>query len=629
MRKYVTMGCVVPLLLTVALSAGKSHLIAAADLPPYNIILLTSDQMRADSMHTYGYDLPDTPNVDKLAKQGTVFEQAYSAASWTTPSFGSIFTGLFPTVHGMGLPPYQGCGNSITRPMIHGTNLNIPSIVNLSPNKPVLSEVLKAHGMVTAADNANCWSIFDIIRRGWDSVGFFPGWELRVPGHPDVTDPFYFTAAKTLGWAQKWLTTHKGQRFFLWVHFMAPHSPYNFPAGYDRFRTPEDFPYLNENTPAGIAKLHSLAQLGNFRAIRRERELYADKILYVDHYIGQLLNSIHDLGLDDNTFVFFCSDHGELLYSHPKDYNTTDHFSLYDTDAHIPLIVRGPGIPAGRRVSTLVSHYDLMPTILDLENLPPQPHIDGKSFKQVLLGNSTAQIHHYLYGEQLDLVPEFSVRDERYQLIENLQTGKTQCFDQLVDPREKHNICTEVPKIAARMKKALSLHMQRDIRQAKSYPDWKNNLALAVVEQRDSKGLVLLAPRNEIVWPLSGNSQFQLNGRGLWRRSDTRNCYQGMCYWAPAGRGIASVTWRSEIPLTGEYDIFFKYGGTGQHLATNASMTVKFRQGSLAISVDENSNQGRWNLLGRFDHPKYVKLTNLADGPVVAGAIRFLRVEKK
>jgi len=605
----------------------------AASAPPYNIILITPDQLRADSMHTYGYDLPDTPNIDKLASQGTVFLRAYSAGSWTTPSFGAVHTGLFPTVHGMGLPPYLSCGNSITRPMVQGEDLNIPAVVNLSPNKPVLAEILKSHGMTTAADNANCWSLFDVLKRGWDSVGFFPGWELTLPDHPNTEDPIYFTAPKTLSWAQNWLSGHKDQRFFLWVHFMEPHSPYNFPKEYDRFSTAEDFPDLNEDTPEGVAKLHSLSQLGNYHAIRRETQLYSDKILYVDDYVGRLLTSIHDLGLDEKSIVILFSDHGELLYSHPEDYNTTDHFSLYDTDVHIPLIVRGPGVLAGRTAETLVSHYDLLPTILDLEGLPPQTPVDGKSFKQVLLGQSSGQVHDYLYGEQFDLLPEFSVRDERYKLIETLPDGSFRCFDHLVDPGEIHNVCSELPKVAVRLREALNAHIQNDISEAKKYPDWQNNLALAVVEQRDSEGLELLAPREEIVSPGSGNSEFQLNGRGLWVVSaNSANCEGRLCYSALAGRGLASATWRTEMPLTGEYDVYFKYSGSegsGQRLATDANLLVKFRQGSLSLSVDQNTNQGRWNFLGRFDHPTYVKLTDLANGPVIAGAIRFLRVDAK
>jgi arylsulfatase A-like enzyme len=600
--------------------------------PPYNIIILEPDQLRAESIHAYGYSLPDTPNIDALSKQGTLFLRAYSSGTWTTPSIGAIFTGLFPTVHGMALPPYLGCGPSITRPMLAGGLPDVPPFVSLSLLKPTLPEVLKRHGMITAADNANCWSFFDLAHRGWDSFKFFSGFQLEVPGHTDMADPFYNTAPGTLAWAEQWLTAHQDQRFFFWVHFMEPHSPYNPPREYDQFRTPEDFPGLYEDTSEGLAQLHSLSQLGDFHAIRREEELYAAKILYVDHYVGELMKTLHSLKLDEKTIIVFTSDHGELLYSHPEDYNTTDHISLYDTNQHIPLIFRGPGIPSGRRVGALISHYDLAPTILDLENLPPLTRGDGASFKPIVLGGPPAQVHDYLYGEQLDLIPAFSVRNDHYKLIENLPEGETKCFDNLTDPEERRNICAEIPQTAATLKKALDLHIQADRQEAKSYADWEDNLALAVLEQRDSRGLLLLAPREAMVQPGSGNSEFQLNGRGFWSPLKDANCESGLCYWASPGHGEASVIWRTEMPLTGEYEIYFRYGGrppaTGR-LATNASLTVKFKGGSLAFPLDQNQNQGRWTLLGRFDHPTSVTLANVADGPVVAGSIRFLRVEGK
>lgn len=171
---------------------------AVPDVPPYNIILLTPDQMRADYMHTYDYPLPDTPNIDELARQGTVFTRAYAAGSYTTPSFGSILTGMFPTVHGMTLPPYQGCGASISHPLAAGNIPSIPEFLVLASHKPILPELLKARGMVTAADNANCWSIWDVLQRGWDQFKFLPGRQLQIAGHPNLADPIYLTAPATL-----------------------------------------------------------------------------------------------------------------------------------------------------------------------------------------------------------------------------------------------------------------------------------------------------------------------------------------------------------------------------------------------------------------------------------------------
>ena len=111
---------------------GRSGGAAAQDPPPYNIIL-TPDQLRADYMQTYDYPLPDTPNVDAFARQGTVFTRAYSAGPWTTPSFGTILTGLFPTVHGMTLPPLPGLRTEHHHPMVEGGPPPVPAFLILSP----------------------------------------------------------------------------------------------------------------------------------------------------------------------------------------------------------------------------------------------------------------------------------------------------------------------------------------------------------------------------------------------------------------------------------------------------------------------------------------------------------------
>jgi len=595
-------------------------------LPPYNILLVTPDQMSAAFMHTYGYPSPNTPNIDQLASQGALFLRAYSAGPWTTPSFGTIFTGLFPTVHGMTLPPYQGCGSSITDPMVSGGIPQVPRYVNLSRNKPTLIEILKAQGMITAADNANCWSMFDLVDRGWDFFKFNAGYQKTVPGHPDHGDPFYLTASQTLSWAQQWLAAHRHQRFFLWVHFMEPHSPYNAPRDYDRFKTASDFPDLYPDNAKDSEKLYTLAKLGDVHAIRRLRQTYAAKILYVDQYVGELMKTVHSMGLDENTIVILVSDHGELLFSHPEDFNTADHRSLYDTDMHIPLIFRGPGIPAGKRVDALASHYDLLPTILDFDNLPHPSRVDGATLKGILSGSSS-RAHPYLFGEETSIEPQYSIRDERFKLIESLRTGRIQCFDNLLDPAEQREICAEIPQKAAELKQALDQHIQAMIHEAKSYPDWEDNLALAVIEQRDSRGLQTLAPREHTVRPSRG-TDYQLSGY-RWSASTGAGECPGVSYWAQPGVGDASVIWRSDTPLSGEYDISICYGGsaeTGRPLATNAGFMVRFKGGTLSFPIDQNQNQGRWVLLGRFRDPISVRLTNRSDGPVVAGTIRFVRV---
>jgi arylsulfatase len=597
----------------------------AQEPPPYNIILITPDQLRADYMHTYGYQLPDTPNIDKLAAEGTAFTRAYSSGPWTTPSFGTILTGLFPTVHGMTLPPPEGCGANINHPMTEGGLPPVPDFLLLSPNKPILPDLLKPRRVTTAAVNANCWSIWDIRQRAWDQFKFFPGYQSHVEGHPDLDDPFYLTAPKTVLWAQQFLNANRDHRFFIWVHFMEPHSPYNAPREYDRFKTPDDYPSLYDDNRAEAQELHTLAALGDVHSIRRLEQLYASKILYVDQYVGELLKTVADLGLEKNTIVVLVSDHGELLYSHPKDFNMADHRSVYDADLHIPFIFRGPGIPAGKRADALVSHYDIVPTLLDLESIAPRSTLDGASLKPIFSGQAPA-VHPYLFAEESVLSPQYSARDARYKVIETLRTGEIQCFDNQTDPDETEDICSQIPQKAAELKRELDLHIQALIKEAKSYPDWENNQGLAVLEQRDSKALQTLAPQEVSIGP-TGVSQ--LTGR-LWRQVQGVTDTQGVDFWAPPGPGDASVIWRSDTPLTGDFDVSVWYsGGTdpGQKLASDANFTVRFKGGSLSIPVDESQWQGSWQPLGRFHDPAEVELTNRATGPVVAGTVRFVRVK--
>jgi arylsulfatase A-like enzyme len=587
---------------------------------PYNVILLTADQMSANYMHLYGAPYDDTPNLQKLASRGTVFTQMYAGAPWTTPSFGVILTGLFPTVHGMTLPPYEGCGPRISAPLTDGKLPAVPSRLLLSPYKPILPEMLKKYGMVTAADNANCWSIWDVVHRGWDSFKFFPGYQLPVPGHPN-TDAFYLTAPKTTAWAEQWLQAHQHQRFFLWVHYMEPHAPFNEPAAYDKFKEPGNFPSMRDT-----AQLHRLAKLQNIHAIRRMQELYAGKILYADHYIGKLLDAIQSMGLDKNTIIIFTSDHGELLYSHPKDFNTADHRSLYNTDLHVPLIVAGPGVPAGKRLNDLVSNYDIVPTIMALDHLPPPAKTDGVSLKPVIQGTNKTPPNKYLFSEESNLVPQYSVRNKRYKIIETIPTGNIQCFDEKADWNELHSICAQIPKEAAKLKTVLDEHIQSEVKQAESYPDWKHNFALAVLQGRDSTNLKMLSHATTVINP-TGGSHYQLTG-SAWRMDEAANNLGHFSYWAKPGPANAYVLYRSDTPFIGKYKISVYYGGiskSGIKQATDATYTVFYSGGSMSLPVNQQQGQGEWHSLGVFHDPTSVKLTNRANGAVVAGAVRFER----
>ena len=599
--------------LAVALLSVVAHCQTQKRLTPYNIILLTSDQLSADYMRLHGSPYKDTPNLEALAARGTSFTRMYAAAPWTTPSFGVVLTGLFPTVHGMTLPPYKGRGGSISQPMAEGKSPKIPSQLLLSSRKPTLPGLLKPYGMITAADNSNRWSIWDVMDRGWDEWKFFPADQLPV-AEDHGSDGFYLTAPKTTAWAQQWLTQHQNQRFFLWVHYMEPHAPFNAPDEFNKFHSAENYPNLKDSVD-----LHRLAKLQNIQAIRRMQELYAGRILYLDNYIGKLLATVHSLDLDKNTILIFTSNNGDPLYSHPINFNTVDQRSLYSRDLHVPFIVTGLEIPAARDVHELVSNYDIVPTILDLDHLPVSAKTHGVSLQQTIQGDAATVPYRYIFAEESNLIPQYSVRRDRYMLIETMTGGGIQLT--------VHKHLGQILRQAAAMKRILDEHIQSEIKQAKSYSDKPNNTGLAVLQNRDSANLQLLADKQTVV-QATGGAHYQRNGR-QWRMDTAMNNLWHFAYLVPSGTGKASVTYRSDTPPVGHYRISVWYSGIGDkrmHQATKANYTLVFRNGSRTVPVNQQHGQATWKSLGIFHDPASVIRTNRANGAVVAGTVRFEKI---
>lgn len=231
---------------------------------------------------------------------------------------------------------------------------------------------------------------------------------------------------------------------------MEPHSPYSAPEAYDHFKTPDDFPNPEDigkdSSSEGSPNLHSLAKLQNIHAIERWRLLYAANFLYRDDYVGEFLKPVHTPGLDKNTITILTSDFVQLLHSHPKDFNTDEHRSLYDADLQVPLIIPGLCIPAGKRQKVLASHYYIPPTHLGFASLAPLVYSGDASLKDIIQGNTSEPPRRYPYAEESLLGPQYSIRNLRYKLLETIAKGNIRCFDGTTATRELHNICSQIPE---------------------------------------------------------------------------------------------------------------------------------------------------------------------------------------
>ncbi len=577
--------------LLIALVSG----VFAADQPRLNVILLVCDQMRADQLHVYGNPRATSPNIDRMAAEGVRFEHFYSAASWTAPSYSSMLTSQYPSRHGV--------------------TIFFPKDMDAQKPKTImLPEWFRKAGYETAAFVNNSVAGKNITGRGFD---FYDEGQLRPP---DITErrglanPEFQAPAATER-ILKWLDAPHPKPFFLFALYWEPHSPYNPPPEHDIFKTSAYPDVTNTGWDLVTGRLFRWADLGDANAIERMTELYDGKIHFVDSYVGKLLQKLRTSGLDRNTVVMLTSDHGEMLYSHPDDYLTFDHRSLYDQVMHVPGILWGANIPHGKTVKAIAQHIDIAPTFLALAGLPAKPDAQGVSLAPAYQ-DKPRDVHQYVFGEQDVLEPLRSVRDQRYKLILNLRTGKQQLFDDVADPGEFKNLAQREPAIT----KKLSAVLDRWRRENEPPAAERNARWLDAIRKS--------APVT-VIDEVTTGAHLQLTGGG-WHREDQKSNFNGGCFWAePAHPGEAprTATWRVDNPMLGTYRISIWYGGLQSGtLSSNTPFSITSQHGSQPFTLDQTKPTNGWRVLATVKDPISVTLTNQANGRVIVDAVKFERL---
>lgn len=351
------------------------------------IVLVTIDTLRADHVGCYGDAQAGTPTLDGLATHGVRFQTAISAAPLTLPSHTTILTGLDPPQHGV---------------RDNGT-------FRLAPGIPTLATHLKKQGFATAAFvSAYVLDHQFGLAQGFDVYGDHLGLNA-VNGSPVVP---HRRGDATVDRALQWVRSAP-DRFFLWVHLYDPHAPY---------APPEPF------------------------ATRFATHPYDGEIAFADEQLGRLLRGIRSRW-SSGTLVAVTADHGESLGEHDED---THAFTLYDATQHVPLLIEGPGVPAGRVVRGPVGLSRIAATLLDLAGLPPLPGHVGTSLVPAIRSGDAGDQPAYMetLATQLDMgwSPLLGVRTRRFAYI---KAPRPELYDVSKDPHELHNIVDRFPKRAA------------------------------------------------------------------------------------------------------------------------------------------------------------------------------------
>lgn len=365
---------------------------------PPNVLLVSIDTLRADRVGSYGYAAAQTPALDALAARGLRFAQATTVAPLTLPAHASLFTGTFPTYHGV-----RDNGQFY-----------------LADEHATLAETLKARGYRTGG----FVGAFVLDRRWGIGQGFdtyFDDFDLSQYEMAAGIDAAQRPANEVVDRALEWLRQPASVPFFAFVHLYDPHAPYAAPE-----------PYAS-------------------RFPRTRDGAYDAEVAFTDAQVGRLLDGLRQAGTLDRTIVVVQGDHGESLGEHEEQQHG---FFVYDAVTQVPLIVAGPGIPAGV-VSDQVRIVDVMPTILEAVGVPAPDAVqgtgliarDGRAPLELLaFSESWYPRYHYGWSELT------AVRDGRYKFI---AAPRGELYDTHADPGETNNLALQNPRLADALERAL------------------------------------------------------------------------------------------------------------------------------------------------------------------------------
>jgi arylsulfatase A-like enzyme/tetratricopeptide (TPR) repeat protein len=349
-----------------------------------NVLLITMDTTRADRIGAYGCRDARTPVLDRLAASGVLFEDCQTAVPLTLPSHSTLFTGRWPIAH----------------------NVRNNGTYFLAGGEPTLARLLKDRGYATGAVVAAFVLLSKFgLNQGFDS--YDDTLDTHELSHNYKSE---IPAERVSAKFADWLDRQDGRRFFAWVHFYDPHTPYLAHEA-----TSGVFPH----TPAG---------------------LYDGEISHMDAHIGRLLDKLRSRGRLDDTLIVLAGDHGEAFAEHGESGHGV---FCYEETLHVPLIFHQPAWLGGpRRVRGRVGLVDVMPTILDLLGMPVPARVQGRSLKSWLRGEeAVAERPLYfesLYGhEEMNWAPLSGLIDGGFKYI---SLPDPELYDLAADRGERMNL---------------------------------------------------------------------------------------------------------------------------------------------------------------------------------------------
>lgn len=423
-------------LLALCLATWPGSAQGAGTRPSVFVVLV--DTVRPDYLGCYGFSGGVSDNIDRLAAESVVFDDAISSAPWTLPSIATLFTSLDPQFHGV---------NSRVEERFITNRLPEPLLT--------LAEAFSESGYATAAVSAHP----QLTREMGFFQGFASGTAMSEVWNGEVV----------VDRALHWLKAQGSSRpLFLYLHLMDAHLPYTVEP--DDFEAMRRSPSLGRDALIGAERIAVMQQAEGAnirwpdadapRHVVSWRAAYASGIRRLDRIVGRFLRELAAMGRFEDSVIVLASDHGEQLW----DRGDWGHgMNLHDEMLRVPLMVRLPGGRGARREPQLVGLIDVMPSLVSLCDLRPRGRMApaGHDFSPLLRGARARPRSEVFSVGVLQKPSVVSIRTTQHKLVWDYPNGKPELYDLVRDPGERHDIATLPDSPTAVLRQRLASHIER------------------------------------------------------------------------------------------------------------------------------------------------------------------------
>lgn len=463
--------------------------------PKPNFLFILADDYGYHDLSISGSKFYETPNIDRIASEGMIFTDGYATCQVCSPSRASLMSGKFPARHGITDWIGAATGENWSKQGRHNQLLPPEYVHNLPKEYTTLPEAMKEAGYRTFF--AGKWHLgsegswptdhgFDINKGGWDAGspkgGYFSPFENpNLTDGPDGENLEMRLAKETVNFIKE----NKDTSFFAYLSFYAVHGPIQ--------TTQEKWAkYRQKAEDLGIAETGY--EMGHFLPIRQVQDnpIYAGLVESMDDAVGEVLNTLKELGLDENTIVIFTSDNGGVAAG---DSYSTSNLPLrggkgYQFEGGIrePYFIKVPGIGNGQKCETPVTGTDFYPTILELagQDLKPEEHSDGVSLVPLLNGGTIAErplIWHYPHYGNQGGEPSSIIRLGDWKLIHYYEDGHEELYNLKNDLEETTDVANENQEKVKELSEKLFSYLNKvGARFPEKDPEWTAEKEKAYLE---------------------------------------------------------------------------------------------------------------------------------------------------